>query len=44
MAGYFDDPPHVDFAVDGVSYELSGSLEGLSEQLASNSGGAGARA
>jgi PAS domain S-box-containing protein len=37
MAGYFDVPPHVDFAVDGVSYELNGSLEGLSEQLSSNS-------
>jgi PAS domain S-box-containing protein len=44
MAGYFDVPPHVDFAVDGVSYELNGSLEGLSEQLSSNSGDAGARA
>jgi hypothetical protein len=27
-----------------VSYELHGSLEGLSEQLSSNSGGASARA
>jgi PAS domain S-box-containing protein len=44
MAGYFDVPPRIDFAVDGASYELSGSLEGLSEQLSSNSGGAGARA
>jgi PAS domain S-box-containing protein len=44
MAGYFEVPPLVDFAVDGVSYELKGSLEGLSEQLSSNSEGAGARA
>ena len=39
MAEYFDVPPRVDFAVGGVSYELNGSLEALSEQLASNSGG-----
>lgn len=44
MAEYFDVPPRVDFAAGGVSYELNGSLEGLSEQLSSNSGGAGARA
>jgi PAS domain S-box-containing protein len=44
MAGYFDVPPRVDFAVDGVRYELNGSLEGLSERLSSSSGGADARA
>ena len=44
MAGYFDVPPRVDFAAGGVSYELNGSLEDLSEQLSSNSGGADARA
>jgi two-component sensor histidine kinase len=44
IAEYFDVPPRVDFAVGGVSYELSGSLEALSEQLTSNAGGAGARA
>jgi two-component sensor histidine kinase len=38
MGGYFDVPPRVDFAVGGVSYELNGLLEGLSEQLTANSG------
>jgi PAS domain S-box-containing protein len=36
MDQYFDVPPRVDFAVGGVSYELNGSLEALSEQLTSN--------
>jgi two-component system CheB/CheR fusion protein len=44
MAEYFDVPPCVDFAVGGVSYELKGSLEAVSEQLASNSADASARA
>jgi PAS domain S-box-containing protein len=29
MAEYFDDPPRIEFAPDGVKYELSGWLEGL---------------
>ena len=44
MAGYSDVPPQVDFAVGGVSYELHATLEGLSEQLTSDSGDADARA
>lgn len=44
MAGYFDVPPQVDFAVGGVSYVLNGSLEALSEQFASNAGGSSAHA
>ena len=44
MAGYFEVPPLVDFAVGGVSYELNGSLEALSEQLDSNAGGSSAHA
>ena len=38
MAEYFDIPPRVEFALEGVNYELEGSLEGLSQQLASDSG------
>ena len=45
LAGYFDVPPRVEFAVGGVSYELTGgSLEALSERLAFNSGGTSAHA
>lgn len=44
MAGYFDVPPQVDFAVGGVSYVLNGSLEALSEQFASNAEGSSAHA
>jgi PAS domain S-box-containing protein len=34
MAEYFDEPPRIDFASRGVSYELSGSLDFVSEQTA----------
>jgi len=43
MGEYFDVPPRVDFAFEGVNYELKGSLEGLCQQLASDSGGTSAR-
>jgi hypothetical protein len=29
MAEYFDNPPQIEFAPSGVSYELTGSLEAL---------------
>jgi two-component sensor histidine kinase len=44
MAGYCDVAPRADFAVGGVSYELGGSLEGLSEHPASSAEGGDARA
>jgi hypothetical protein len=34
MAEYFDQPPRIEFASIGVSYELSGSLDSVSEQTA----------
>jgi two-component sensor histidine kinase len=34
MAECFDEPPRIDFAGGGVSYELSGSLASISEQAA----------
>jgi PAS domain S-box-containing protein len=34
MAEYFEDPPRIEFANSGVSYELSGSLDSVSEQAA----------
>ena len=36
MAEYFDEPPRIDFAGGGVSYELSGSLNSISEQAAAS--------
>jgi two-component sensor histidine kinase len=36
MAEYFDEPPRIDFAGGGVSYELSGSLDSISEQAAAS--------
>jgi two-component sensor histidine kinase len=36
MAEYFDAPPRIDFASGGVSYELSGSLDSVSEQAAAS--------
>jgi two-component sensor histidine kinase len=32
MAEYFDLPPRIEFAADGVRYELSGSLEAITGQ------------
>ena len=29
MAEYFDEPPRIEFAEDGVSYTLTGSLDGI---------------
>ena len=36
MAEYFDAPPRINFAGDGVSYELSGSLDSISERTAAS--------
>lgn len=36
MAEYFDEPPRIDFASGGVSYELSGSLDSISHQAAAS--------
>jgi PAS domain S-box-containing protein len=32
MAAYFEKPPQIDFAADGVSYEVIGSLEAITNQ------------
>ena len=32
MADYFETPPQIEFAPDGVSYELAGALEGIEAQ------------
>jgi two-component sensor histidine kinase len=32
MAEYFDSPPRIEFASDGVSYEIAGSLKSLCQQ------------
>jgi len=32
MAEYFDVPPRIEFASDGVSYEIVGSLSSITEE------------
>jgi two-component sensor histidine kinase len=32
MADYFDTPPQIEFAPSGVCYEVTGSLEAITEQ------------
>jgi two-component sensor histidine kinase len=32
MAEYFENPPQIEFAADGVGYEVSGSLEAITNQ------------
>jgi hypothetical protein len=34
MAEYFDAPPRIEFASGGVSYEIIGSLDSVSEEQA----------
>jgi hypothetical protein len=34
MGAYFDDPPRLDFADGGLCYELTGSLDSVSDQEA----------
>jgi two-component sensor histidine kinase len=36
MAEYFDEPPRIDFASGGISYELSGPLDSISEHVAAS--------
>lgn len=40
MAEYFEVPPRIDFAVGGLSYELSASLDAVMEDKHLGSGGA----
>ena len=32
MAEYFENPPQIEFAADGVGYEVIGSLEAITDQ------------